>query len=66
MLASSSSGNSTFIATERTRILVDVGLSRRDILARLAEIGEDVENLILKLVMAANYDIKAAERIARP
>jgi len=45
VLASSSSGNSTFIRTENTRILVDAGLSRRDILARLALINEDAEKL---------------------
>ena len=45
VLASSSAGNSTFIATERTRILVDAGLSRKEIQARLAAIGEDVETL---------------------
>lgn len=45
MLASSSSGNSTFIATEKTRILIDAGLSRREIFQRLADIGESPEDL---------------------
>jgi phosphoribosyl 1,2-cyclic phosphodiesterase len=34
-----------FIRTERTRILVDAGLSKRDTIARLAAIGEQAEQL---------------------
>lgn len=45
MLASSSSGNSTFIGTENTRILIDAGLSKREMFARLAAIGESPEDL---------------------
>lgn len=56
MLASSSSGNSTFIRTERTRILVDAGLSKRDILARLAAIDEQAENLDAILVTHEHSD----------
>ena len=56
MLASSSSGNSTFIRTERTRILVDAGLSKRDILARLAAIGEAAESLDAILVTHEHSD----------
>ena len=41
VLASSSSGNCSFIATDRTRIVIDAGLSRRETFARLAAIGED-------------------------
>lgn len=43
MLASSSAGNATFIAAGGTRILVDAGLSRRDICLRLEAIGERAE-----------------------
>ncbi len=56
MLASSSSGNSTFIRTERTRILVDAGLSKRDILARLAAIDEQAENLDAILITHEHSD----------
>ena len=56
MLASSSSGNSTFIAAGRTRLLIDAGLSRRDILARLAAIGEDVETLDAILISHEHSD----------
>ena len=45
MLASSSAGNSTFIATETTRVLIDAGLSRKEIFQRLAAIGEDAKQL---------------------
>src|SRR5437868_4911202 len=39
ILASSSAGNAMFLATDRTRILIDAGLSRREIAKRLAAIG---------------------------
>jgi phosphoribosyl 1,2-cyclic phosphodiesterase len=45
ILASSSSGNSTFLSSGKTRILVDCGLSRRETFARLEAIGEDPRRL---------------------
>jgi phosphoribosyl 1,2-cyclic phosphodiesterase len=45
VLASGSSGNSALIATSKTRILIDAGLSVRELARRLAEIGESLENL---------------------
>ena len=56
MLASSSSGNSTFIRTERTRILVDAGLSKRDLLTRLEAIGESSDDLDAILVSHEHSD----------
>jgi len=56
VLASSSSGNSTFIRTEKTRILIDAGLSRRDVLARLALIHEDAEKLDAILITHEHSD----------
>jgi len=56
VLASSSSGNSTFIRTDRTCILVDAGLSKREILARLAAIGEAPENLDAILITHEHSD----------
>src|SRR4029077_782586 len=56
VLASSSSGNSTFIRTERTRILVDAGLSKRDLIARLAAIDEQYESLDAILVTHEHSD----------
>jgi phosphoribosyl 1,2-cyclic phosphodiesterase len=43
ILGSGSRGNSAWIATERTRLLVDAGLSKRDTFARLAAVGERPE-----------------------
>jgi phosphoribosyl 1,2-cyclic phosphodiesterase len=40
VLASGSRGNATWIATERTSLLVDAGLSRKETYARLAAVGE--------------------------
>jgi phosphoribosyl 1,2-cyclic phosphodiesterase len=45
VLASGSSGNCTFIGTEKTRILIDAGLSARRTAERLAEIGESPESI---------------------
>lgn len=45
VLASSSAGNCTFAGNGRTRILIDAGLSRRQIFERLAAIGETPEAL---------------------
>ncbi len=40
VLGSGSRGNSTLVATERTRLLIDAGLSRKETYARLAAVGE--------------------------
>jgi phosphoribosyl 1,2-cyclic phosphodiesterase len=45
VLASGSSGNCTFIGTEKTRILIDAGLSARKTAERLAQIGERMEDI---------------------
>lgn len=45
ILASSSAGNCVFISTGHTRLLIDAGLSRREISKRLASIGEDAASL---------------------
>jgi phosphoribosyl 1,2-cyclic phosphodiesterase len=43
VLGSGSKGNSTWIATSRTRLLIDAGLSARETCARLAAVGERPE-----------------------
>lgn len=43
VLGSGSKGNSAWIATERTRLLVDAGFSRRETYARLISVGERPE-----------------------
>ncbi len=45
MLASSSSGNCTFVASEAARILIDAGLGRKELFQRLCDIGEDPDCL---------------------
>jgi len=55
-LASSSSGNSIFVGTSRTRILIDAGLSRKETIARLAAIGETPEQLDAILVTHEHSD----------
>ncbi|HET9994464.1 MAG TPA: MBL fold metallo-hydrolase [Candidatus Acidoferrum sp.] len=45
ILASGSSGNITLLETERTRLLVDAGLGKRETLARLAAVESTVEHL---------------------
>lgn len=56
VLASGSSGNCTFFASSRTRLLVDAGLSRREICARLAAIGEEPEKLDAILISHEHSD----------
>jgi phosphoribosyl 1,2-cyclic phosphodiesterase len=56
VLASSSTGNSVFVATDRTRVLLDAGISRRELCKRLAAIGEDVLNLDAILITHEHGD----------
>jgi phosphoribosyl 1,2-cyclic phosphodiesterase len=71
ILASSSAGNATFVASERTRLLIDAGLSRREIRKRLAVIGEDLDRLDAILVTHEHCDhvsglAALARKAARP
>jgi len=45
VLASGSSGNSVYVASENTRILIDAGLSARQIAVRLEQIGVSPESI---------------------
>ena len=45
ILASGSSGNVTLLETERTRLLIDAGLGKRETLARLAAVEKTVDRL---------------------
>jgi len=65
-LASSSSGNSIYVSTGRTRILIDAGLSRRETFKRITNIGEDPEKLDAILVTHEHSDhVTGLIRIAR-
>jgi phosphoribosyl 1,2-cyclic phosphodiesterase len=56
VLASGSAGNAAFLATSKTRILIDAGLSVRDLTRRLAEIGEKPEDIDAVLVTHEHSD----------
>ncbi len=56
MLGSGSGGNATVVATERTRLLVDAGLSRRETFRRLKAIGEEPESLNAVLITHEHTD----------
>ena len=56
VLASGSKGNSTVIATQRTRILVDAGLSCREVLKRMHAAGENPRALDAILITHEHQD----------
>ena len=56
VLASSSSGNCTFVATDRTRLLIDAGISRRETAKRLAAIGESIDRIDAVLITHEHSD----------
>lgn len=56
VLASGSKGNSTVVAIGRTRILVDAGLSCREILRRMHDAGEDPRRLDAILITHEHQD----------
>lgn len=56
MLASGSKGNSTVISSSRTRILVDAGLSCRELLKRMALANEDPGTLDAILITHEHID----------
>lgn len=56
MLASGSTGNAAFLATSKTHILIDAGLSVRELTRRLAEIGERPEDIDAVLITHEHSD----------
>jgi phosphoribosyl 1,2-cyclic phosphodiesterase len=56
VLASGSKGNSTLVASSHTRILVDAGLSCRELLKRLRTAGETPETLDAILITHEHQD----------
>jgi phosphoribosyl 1,2-cyclic phosphodiesterase len=56
VLGSGSRGNATFIRTDRVRLLIDAGMSRREIGKRLEAIGEDPEGLDAVLITHEHND----------
>ena len=56
VLGSGSKGNSTLVATEKTRLLVDAGLNRRETYARLASVGERTDGFDAILISHEHID----------
>src|SRR5271154_4688313 len=56
VLASGSKGNSTVISSSRTRVLVDAGLSCRELLRRMAAANEDPATLDAILITHEHLD----------
>lgn len=56
VLASGSKGNSTVVSSGRTRIVVDAGLSCRELMRRMAQAGEDASTLDAILITHEHID----------
>lgn len=56
VLASGSRGNSTVVSSSRTRILVDVGVSCREVFKRMAAAGEDPRTVDAILITHEHQD----------
>ncbi len=56
MLASGSRGNCAFVASARTRILVDAGISCRETFKRMKSLGEDPQSLSAILITHEHSD----------
>jgi phosphoribosyl 1,2-cyclic phosphodiesterase len=56
VLASGSKGNATVIAAGSTRLLVDAGMSCRELMKRMAQVGEDPEALDAILITHEHLD----------
>jgi len=56
VLGSGSRGNATFIKTERVRLLIDAGMSRKELGARLESIGEDPDGIDAVLITHEHSD----------
>jgi phosphoribosyl 1,2-cyclic phosphodiesterase len=63
VLGSGSRGNATFIRTDNVRILIDAGVSRREIGKRLEAIGEDPDGIDAVLVTHEHADHASALRV---
>src|SRR5437763_14510714 len=67
VLASGSSGNAVLLATGKTRILVDAGLSMKELGKRMAAMGENLEGIDAVLVTHEHSDhIAGLAVLARP
>ncbi|HEX4997886.1 MAG TPA: MBL fold metallo-hydrolase [Terriglobia bacterium] len=62
ILGSGSRGNATFIKTDRVRLLIEAGFSRKELSARLEAIGEDPEGIDAVLITHEHTDHVSAIR----
>lgn len=66
VLGSGSRGNSTWVATENTCLLVDAGFSQKETFARLASVGERAEKCTAILVSHEHVDhVNGLRRMAK-
>lgn len=56
VLGSGSRGNATFVKTDRVRLLIDAGLSRKEVAKRLESIGEDPNGIDAILITHEHSD----------
>lgn len=63
VLGSGSTGNAVLISSERTNVLIDAGLSAREILRRLAEVGVACEDLDAVLITHEHGDHAGGLRV---
>ncbi len=63
VLGSGSTGNSVLIATEKTRVLVDAGMSAKQLLERVAAVGEDSAKLDGVLITHEHSDHAGGLRV---
>lgn len=65
VLGSGSSGNCAYVASKRTRILIDAGLSRSEIVRRLMTIGSDLSRIDAVCVTHEHQDHTTALGVLR-
>ncbi len=63
VLGSGSTGNAVLISTEKTKILVDAGLSAKEIIRRLALVGVDIGDLDAILITHEHSDHAGGLRV---
>lgn len=63
VLGSGSTGNAVLIASEKTRVLVDAGLSAKQLLERVAAVGEDSARLDAVLITHEHSDHAGGLRV---
>ncbi len=63
VLGSGSTGNAVLVASEKTRVLVDAGMSAKQLLERIAAVGEDSSKLDAVLITHEHSDHAGGLRV---